>query len=93
MQLDYFNPFGNIFISAAIACIPIIVFLIGLTLLKLKGYNAAGLTAVVSLVLAVFAFKLPIEAIIPRICARYVANWLHHHGSLVIQTYFSFRTI
>ncbi|WP_158008622.1 L-lactate permease [Rappaport israeli] len=45
----------------------LLFFLIGLTLLKLKGYNAAGLIAIVSLVIAVFTFKLPVEAVLPSI--------------------------
>lgn len=36
MQLDYFNPFGNIFISAAIACIPIIIFFNWINSIKIK---------------------------------------------------------
>lgn len=90
MQLDYFNPFGNIFISAAIACIPIIIFLIGLTLLKLKGYNAAGLTAIVSLVLAIFAFKLPVEAVLPSIVQGFVQG-MWPIGYIIIMAVWLYR--
>ena len=39
-----FDPLGNIWLSAAVAAVPIVLFLLGLTVLKLKGLHAALLT-------------------------------------------------
>ena len=59
-----FDPLGNIWLSAAVAAVPIVLFLLGLTVLKLKGLHAALLTLAVTLVLSFFPFKLPVGAAI-----------------------------
>ncbi|MDO4641950.1 MAG: L-lactate permease [Neisseria sp.] len=53
------NPLGNIWYSAAVAAVPIILFLLSLTVLKMKGIHAALLTLIVTLVLSFFPFNLP----------------------------------
>lgn len=54
-----FDPLGNIWLSAAVAAVPIILFLLSLTVLKMKGIHAALLTLAVTLVLSFFPFALP----------------------------------
>lgn len=56
-----FDPLGNIWLSAAVASVPIILFLLGLTVLKMKGIHAALLTLVVTLILSFFPFALPAD--------------------------------
>lgn len=55
-----FNPFGNLLLSSLIAAIPIILFLLCLTVFKMKGIYAAITTLVVTLLIAIPFFKLPV---------------------------------
>ncbi|UBH13288.1 L-lactate permease [Macrococcus armenti] len=59
MFVSSFDPFGNLALSAIVAAVPIILFLLCLTLLKMKGINAALITLVVTTLIALFVFKLP----------------------------------
>jgi lactate permease len=59
MWMQAYNPFGNEYVSALIAFLPILFFLVGLTAFKMKGVLAAGLTLVLSFAAAVFVFQMP----------------------------------
>ncbi|MCE4956470.1 L-lactate permease [Macrococcoides caseolyticum] len=59
MFVSSFDPFGNLALSAIVAAVPIILFLLCLTIFKMKGINAALLTLVVTALIALFVFKLP----------------------------------
>ena len=65
------DPLGSIWLSALVAAIPIVLFLLGLTVLKLKGLHAALLTLVATLVLSFYPFI--------GLLGRFLAHWLHHH--------------
>jgi lactate permease len=54
-----YNPLGNIWLSASIAAIPIIFFIVMLVLFKLKGYVAGGLSVLVAGIVALFVYKMP----------------------------------
>ena len=43
-----YNPMNNIWLSALIAVIPIVIFLISLVFFKLKGYTAGALSIISS---------------------------------------------
>lgn len=58
-----YNPLNSIWLSALVAVIPIIVFLISLVVLKLKGYVAGFLSVIVSALLAVFIYGMPVDKI------------------------------
>ncbi len=60
MLVDTFNPFNNLMISSVVAAIPIILFLLCLTVFKMKGIYAALLNLVVTFLIAMFIFNLPI---------------------------------
>ncbi|GEK34559.1 L-lactate permease [Kurthia sibirica] len=60
MLVDSYNPFDNISISALVSAIPILLFLLCLTLLKMKGITTALLNLVVTFLLVVVFYKLPI---------------------------------
>lgn len=57
--LQNYDPAGNIWLSAAVAALPIGVFLLCLTVFKLKGYVAAFLTVAASLAVAIIFYKMP----------------------------------
>lgn len=59
MFVESFDPFNNLALSAIVAAVPIIMFLLCLTVLKMKGINAAILTLVVTALIALFVFKIP----------------------------------
>lgn len=60
MLVHSFDPFQNLALSAVVASIPIILFLLCLTVFKMKGIYAALTTLVVTIVIALFVFKLPV---------------------------------
>lgn len=59
MLVESFNPFNHILLSSLVAATPIILFLLCLTVFKMKGIYAAMITVVVTLLIAVFIFHLP----------------------------------
>lgn len=61
MFVESFNPFGNVLLSSIVAAIPIILFLLCLTIFKMKGIYASITTLVVTLILAISIFKLPMK--------------------------------
>jgi len=64
MWQQIYDPLGNSFLSAALAALPILFFVVALTLLKLKGLNAALLTLVLALLVALFGFGMPLEKVL-----------------------------
>ena len=53
MLVQTFNPFDNLVLSSLIAAVPIILFLLCLTVFKMKGIYAAITTLVVTLLIAI----------------------------------------
>ncbi|KXY11516.1 L-lactate permease [Bacillus sp. FSL K6-0067] len=54
-----YDPFGNIWISAAVALIPIIFFFLALAVFRTKGYVTGFITVVLTILVALFAYKMP----------------------------------
>ncbi|WP_298496853.1 L-lactate permease [uncultured Helicobacter sp.] len=54
---------GNIFLSAAVAFIPILCFLLCLLTFKLKGYQAGFITVIVASAVAFFVYGMPFSLI------------------------------
>mgnify|MGYP001768653220 FL=1 len=54
-----YNPLENIWLSAIIAAVPIIVFIVLLTVFKLKGYIAGLFSIIAAGIFAVFIYKMP----------------------------------
>ncbi|MGE1162952.1 L-lactate permease [Peribacillus simplex] len=64
MLVQTYNPFNNLAISALVAAIPILLFLLCLTIFKMKGIHAALLNLFVTFLIVLFLFNLPLgEAI------------------------------
>ncbi|PEJ60595.1 MULTISPECIES: lactate permease LctP family transporter [unclassified Bacillus (in: firmicutes)] len=59
-----YNPLHNIWLSALMAAIPIIFFIIALTVLKLRGYIAGALSIIVAGIVAVLVYGMPIKMIV-----------------------------
>lgn len=54
-----FDPLGNIFLSAAVAVVPIVVLLVSLAVLRMKGWKAGLLTVGTALAVAILAYGMP----------------------------------
>lgn len=55
-----YDPMGNIWISSAIALIPIIFFFLALAIFRLKGSVAGTITVVLALLVSLFAYQMPV---------------------------------
>lgn len=55
-----YDPFGNIWLSALVAIIPVIFFLVTLGVLRWKAHVAGFATATLATVLAIVAFGMPV---------------------------------
>ena len=58
-----YNPMGNIWLSAGVAALPIVIFLISLVVFKLKGYTAGGLSILSAAIVAALSYKMPVDKI------------------------------
>ncbi|WP_334092996.1 lactate permease LctP family transporter [Helicobacter typhlonius] len=58
-----YDPLNNMWLSAAVAFIPIACFLLCLLVLKLKGYIAGFITVIVATLVAFYAYKMPFSLI------------------------------
>lgn len=56
-----YDPAGNIWLSALVALIPIVLFLACLTVLRMKGWLAATLTILTTLAVALFFYGMPVS--------------------------------
>lgn len=90
MWLQQYDPFGNEFISAVIAVLPIIFFFLALTLFKLKGILAAFLTLCISLLVAVLFFDMPIAKALSASLLG-ISNGLWPIGYIVIMAVWLYK--
>jgi lactate permease len=56
-----YDPFGNMVISTALAAIPVLVMLAALGFFHIKAHIAAGLGLIAALLVAVFAYGMPVD--------------------------------
>ena len=56
-----YDPFGSMFISTALAAIPVVVMLVGLGFLHMKAHLAAAAGLLASLAVAVLAYGMPVD--------------------------------
>ena len=54
-----YDPMGNIWISSAIALIPIVFFFLALAVFSMKGSVAGTITVVLALLVSLFAYQMP----------------------------------
>lgn len=62
MWLQDYDPLGSPVLSAVVAAIPIVVFLVGLTVFKLTGLKASLIALILAVGLGAFVFDLPLPA-------------------------------
>ncbi|GED14340.1 L-lactate permease [Aneurinibacillus migulanus] len=56
-----YEPLGSLGLSAAVAVIPIVFFFLALAVFRMKGHTAGFITVLISLVIAIFVYKMPIS--------------------------------
>ena len=56
-----YDPFNNMLISTVLAAIPIVVMLVALGFLHIKAHFAAGLGLAAAVIVAVFAYNMPLD--------------------------------
>lgn len=56
-----YDPLGNIWLSSLVALIPIVFFFVALAVLRLKGYIAGTITVLLSLLVAIFLYDMPLD--------------------------------
>jgi lactate permease len=61
MWMQTYDPLHHFWLSSLVAVIPIIFFVIALTMLRLKGYLAALYTTLITVVIAIFVYHMPIH--------------------------------
>lgn len=64
MWNQVYDPFGNIWLSALVAAIPIIFFILAMTILKMKGYVAAISSVIVAAIVAIFVYNMPLGKVV-----------------------------
>ncbi|GAJ40816.1 L-lactate permease [Saccharococcus caldoxylosilyticus] len=90
MWIQHYNPFHNAYLSAFIAALPIVLFLLCLTVFKMKGIKAAFLTLCFGLVTAVWFFHMPVsKALAASIYG--IANGLWPIGYIVIMAVWLYK--
>ena len=55
-----YDPYGNMFISTALAAVPVLVMLVSLGFLHIKAHIAAGLGLLAAIAVAVLAYGMPL---------------------------------
>ncbi|MDF2580180.1 MAG: L-lactate permease, partial [Microbacterium sp.] len=63
MWLQTTDPLGSLALSALVAAIPIVVFLVALVGLRLSGILAGVIALVAQLLVAVLGFGMPLTAV------------------------------
>ncbi|MFB2537696.1 MULTISPECIES: L-lactate permease [unclassified Acinetobacter] len=56
-----YDPVGNLWISSAVALIPIIFFFLALAVFRMKGVYAAAITVTLALLIALFFYNMPAQ--------------------------------
>ncbi|MGI8313773.1 L-lactate permease [Halobacillus mangrovi] len=90
MWLQQYDPFGNVFISALIAALPIFFFFLALTRFRMKGILAAFLTLVLSILVSVLFFDMPMAKAVSA-SLHGVANGLWPIGYIVIMAVWLYK--
>ncbi|MDT2045678.1 L-lactate permease [Priestia aryabhattai] len=61
MWNQVYDPFNNIWLSALVATIPILLFIVLLTVLKIKGHIAGLISAIIAGLIAIVFYGMPIS--------------------------------
>src|SRR3954470_8481618 len=82
-----YTPFGNLYVSALVAAIPVIVLLGALGVFHVKAHKAALLGLAAALLIALFAYRMP-DALAFHAAANGPAEGLVPIGGVVLNAIF-----
>ena len=57
-----YDPLGNLWLSAAVAALPAVVYVVGLAVLRLKGSVTGTLTVALALLVSIVVYGMPVSA-------------------------------
>jgi len=63
-----YSPLGSLGLSALAAVIPIVFFFLALAVFRLKGHVAGSITLALSVLVAIFAFQMPVDMALAAAC-------------------------
>ncbi|REC93633.1 L-lactate permease [Kushneria indalinina] len=90
MWQQLYDPLNQSLLSALVAAAPMVFFLLALTVFRLKALTAAGITLVLSLVMALWLFGMPLQKAV--MAALYgAANGLWPIGYIVLMAVWLYR--
>jgi lactate permease len=90
LWIQDYNPLNNTYLSALIAALPVIFFLLGLTVFKMKGIIAALLTLIISIGVSTFLFQMTFSKTIAAVLHG-IANGLWPIGYIVIMAVWLYK--
>ncbi len=90
MWQQIYDPLNAQMLSALVAVIPILLFLLGLTVLKWTGLRSATVSLAVAVALAVFVFKMPFAASLSSIAFGFLGG-LWPIGWIVLMAVWLYR--
>ncbi|MCM2131797.1 L-lactate permease [Larsenimonas rhizosphaerae] len=90
MWYQHYDPLNHAVLSACVAALPIVFFLLALTLLKWKALTAAAVTLVMSALMAALLFHMPMPAIVMSALLG-IANGLWPVGYIVVMAVWLYR--
>lgn len=85
-----YDPLGNANLSALLAALPVVFFLLALTVFKLKGLTAALLAIVVSAAVSFLVFGMPLDTIVGAALLG-IANGLFPIGFIVLMAVWLYK--
>lgn len=90
MWQQTYDPLGNANLSALLASVPVLFFLLALTVFKLKGFTAALLAVLVSGAVSLFGFGMPLGKIVGAAMLG-IANGLFPIGFIVLMAVWLYK--
>ena len=63
-----YSPLGSLGLSALAAVVPIVFFFLALAVFRLKGHVAGSITLALSILVAIFAFQMPVDMAFAAAC-------------------------
>lgn len=90
MWHQIYDPLGATWLSALVAALPILVFLLGLTVLKLTGLKSALAALVLTLLVGVLVFRMPVLSSVSAALFG-IANGLWPVGWIVLMAVWLYR--
>lgn len=85
-----YDPMGNANLSALLAALPVLFFLLALTVLKLKGLTAALLALALSAAVSFFVFGMPVSNIVGAAILG-IANGIFPIGFIVLMAVWLYK--